>query len=1217
MIALLLLSVCSLGAEVVWSQGVGFRSMPVVPEGNGKAGFSLMDPARTGLLFTNTLHGDAYATNAVAHNGSGVAIGDVDGDGWQDIYLCNLQGPNRLYRNQGAWRFQEMDAGEAQCVGQVSSGAAFADVDGDGDLDLLVNGVAAGTRLFLNDGKGHFTEAKDSGLSRTASATSMALADIDGDGDLDLYCTHYIDVMHLVDPTTRFGLMKRDGKWVVSKVNDVPTTNPRLKDRFEATADGRVRELPEVHGFYRNDGHGHFTAIQSEPGIFMDEQGRPVGPFRDWGLAVMFRDLNGDGAPDIYVCNDNVSPDRIWINSGKGTFRAIDRMAFRHTSRSSMGIDFGDINRDGIDDIVVVDMLAREHKKRVTQLVRDMPEPQESELIDSRPQYNRNVLFFGRPDGTYAEAALMAGIAATDWTWSPILIDVDLDGYEDLLVTNGFEFDVMDKDSVDELKKPKQPMSREQLKRALSMHPLWRTENAAFRNRRDGTFQEMRGDWGFNHRGVSFGMALGDLDNDGDLDVVVNNLNEVASVYRNDATGGRVAVRLKGTAPNTQGTGARIRLTGPAVTQQQEMICGGRYVSCDQAVRVFAAETNSTGMALEVRWRSGKRTVVEHIASNRIYEIDETGASAADALKPGPVGATNLFFEDASGRLGHAHTEAAYDDWSRQPLLPRRLSRLGPGVAWLDLDGDGWEELIVTSGRGGKLAVFKNQDGKSFKPLEGPALASGDEVSVVGWPDGKGNRNGLVAVSNYEQKGDVESQIQIYSHKNLDAPKVLLAGKDAIGPLAVADIDGDGDIDLFGGGRFQPGHYPEPVSSMIWLNENGELKLSSLLSQPFDHIGLVSGATFADLDGDGQPDLALALEWGPIRVFQNDHGHFVEKTAEWGFAGRSGWWNSVVAGDFDGDGKLDLAVGNWGRNSIYELDKGPAGEPPKLRVFYGDWNGDGVPELIEAWERDGPWFPARNRTWLATGMPEIEGRFQTHEAFANATVREILGPRFESAKYLEASAFESGVFLNRGSHFEWRPFPMEAQLAPVFSINVADFDGDGIEDLFLAQNFFESGSDLTRDDAGRGLWLRGTGQGTFEAVDGAITGIKVYGEQRGAAVGDFDHDGRIDLAVSQNNGPTKLYLNKRAKPGLRVRLHGSAGNPDGISTRMRVLYEDGRVGPLRSVQGGSGYGSQDGTVQVLGCAGKPIAVLVTWPGGKEEKISVAENVLNIEVSFHK
>lgn len=320
-----------------------------------------------------------------------------------DLYFCNLQGPNRLFLNRKNWRFEEVDAGPASCGEDLSTGAVLADVDGDGDLDLLVNGITAGTRLFLNDGHGGWAESTRSGLSRTAWAMSMALADIDGDGDLDLYCTHYIDVMHLADPTTRFALARRSDQWEVSKVNGESTRSPKWKDRFEATADRKVRELP--YGLYRNDGGGVFTAIQEVPGTYVDGQGKPLAPYRDWGLSVMFRDLNGDGAPDLYVCNDNASPDRIWINTGKGTFRPLEPGVLRHTSRSSMGLDFADIDRDGRDDFLVVDMLAPDHAKRMTQLVREHPDRSQRERSAEVPRFGRNTLFRARADGTFAETA--------------------------------------------------------------------------------------------------------------------------------------------------------------------------------------------------------------------------------------------------------------------------------------------------------------------------------------------------------------------------------------------------------------------------------------------------------------------------------------------------------------------------------------------------------------------------------------------------------------------------------------------------------------------------------------------------------------------------------------------------------------------------------------------------------------------------------------------
>jgi enediyne biosynthesis protein E4 len=1235
-----------------WCDGRGFRSLEVYPTTRGKAGFTLMDAKATAVWFTNELRGDALLTNVVAHTGAGLALGDVDGDGWLDIYLCTLQGANQLYRNLGHWHFEEMAAGEAACAGQLSTGATFADVDGDGDLDLLVNGIVAGTRLFLNDGKGKLTEAKDSGLSRTASATSLALADMDGDGDLDLYCTHYIDVMHLFDPTTRFSIIKREGRWMVLKVNDQPTTLPPWKDRFEALPDGKVRELPEVDGLYRNDGQGHFAPIQFEPGVFVNEEGKAVPPYRDWGLSVMFRDINGDGIPDLYICNDNASrADRIWINSGKGTFRALDPLTLRHTSRASMGVDFADIDRDGHDDFIVVDMLARDHEKRMTQLFKDAPDPQEHQQINARPRYGRNTLFFGRPDGSFAEAAYMAGVAASDWSWCVIFIDVDLDGYEDLLVTNGFEYDLLDQDSQNELRNPQRRLTREQLKRSNQFRPHARTQNAAFRNRGDGTFAPMSRQWGFDQDGVSYGMALGDLDNDGDLDVVVNNLNAVASLYRNDVTAGRIAVRLKGLAPNTQGVGARVRLVGGSITQSQEMICGGRYLSGDQAMRVFAADADSgKPMRLEVVWRDGDQSVITNIQPNRIYEVDEATSlkrESVEALKrensvrsntstAQPLSASTIqrfnpltlqpfnesepFFADVSSLLGHVHTEDSFDDWDRQPLLPRRLSRLGPGVSWYDLNADGWEDLIVTADRAGSLAAFTNNHGQSFRRLEGIPPAKADQGAVVGWPDGKGNRMLLVAVSNYEMPPEQETQISVYSPSNGAAPRNWPAGKSSIGPLAEADIDGDGDLDLFVGGRFRPGRYPEPVSSALWLNDQGELRPSHSASEPFESLGLVSGAVFSDLDGDGCPDLALAVEWGPVRVFRNNNGHFEDRTAQWGFAGRTGWWTGITTGDFDGDGRLDLALANWGRNSMYEIyrDVGPSqgGTPnPRLRLFYDDWNSDGTVEMIEAWQHGENWLPVRSRLWLASGFPELANQFPTHQAFSKATVQEMLGPRYEKAKMLEATELASGIFLNRGSHFDWVPLPREAQMAPVFSVNVGDFNGDGMEDLFLSQNFFGTPSDLARDDSGRGLWLRGSGQGTFIAVDASITGIKIYGEQRGAALADFNRDGRVDMAVSQNNGATKLYVNHRGKRGLRVVLNGPPANPDAVGAQLRVHYAGGRVGPCRIVQAGSGYWSQDGAAQVLGLADLPVALRIRWPGGKEQTVRLEDHAWDLRLSF--
>jgi len=1183
---------------------------PLPARGPGtRAGFTLLVPAQTGVTFTNLLRGDLSLTNAVAHNGSGVAVGDVDGDGWPDLYFCALEGPNRLFRNLGDWRFAELPAGDAACGDQLSTGAALADVDGDGDADLLVNGIAAGTRLFLNDGCGHFTEARETGLSRTASPTSLALADVDGDGDLDLYCTHYIDVMHLADPTTRFALAREDGQWRVTRVNGQPATLPYWRDRFEVLPDARVRELPEVDGFYRNEGGGRFTDIIREPGLFQDASGRPVGPFREWGLSVMFRDLNGDGAPDFFVCNDNASPDRLWLNTGRGTFREPPPGTFRHTSRSSMALDFADVDRDGLDDLFVLDMLARDPARRMRQLMRDRPDP--AEVADPRavPRFNRNMLFLGRADGTFTEVALWAGVAATDWSWCPIFLDVDLDGFEDLLVSNGFEYDVMDQDSHDQLRTMK--LSFEQRKRFRQFHPAWPTPNAAFRNRGDGSFEPMAEAWGFNQTGVANGMAVSDLDNDGDLDVVVNNLNAPAALYRNDATAPRVAVRLRGRAPNTAGIGARLKLTGGPVTQTQEMIAGGRYLSGDQPLRVFAATTApGRKLELEVRWRSGRVGRATVPPDALVEVIEPADATPVPPQQPPPE---PPWFRDLSELLRQNQglaTGRESEDPSTPPEPPQRPDAAVPSVAWFDLDGDGWEDLIGPDARQGELAIWLNGGGPSFRKGAFALPAGGYPAAVLGWHFAPGERGLLVATADRAAEAALGKLVWFtaggVSGGSWVPRQTLPLGTGVPGPMALGDVDGDGDLDLFAGGRFVPGRYPEPAPSTLWLAGPEGWQPGESASQPLRRLGLVNGATFADLDGDGRSELVVATEWGPLRVFRFQTGQPEEVTTAWGLEEWTGWWTGVVAGDFDGDGRPDLAAGNRSRNSMADLDR-----PTAWRLYYGDFDSDGRLEVVEAWRGDGHWRPLRPRPWLARVLPDVVARFPTHEAYGRATVPELLGDRHSTARWVEARCPDSGVFLNRGGRFEFRPLPREAQWAPVFAVGVGDLDGDGHEDLFLAQNDLDSDWDLSREDAGRGLWLRGRGNGTFAATE---TGVSLSEEMRGVAVGDFDQDGRSDLAVTRLRGPTVLLKNERAQPGLRVRLVGPPGNPGAVGALVRAVYAGDRRGPARVVQAGSGCGSQDGGVLVLGLAERPEALWIRWPSGREQTVPLTET--RREVSVH-
>jgi hypothetical protein len=1240
------------GFSSSWETGAGFRTAALTVPSGGRTGFDQLRSPQTAILFTNLFSSERGITNQIYFNGSGVAAGDVDGDGWCDLYFCGLDGNNALYRNLGNWKFKEIanEAGVA-CANLDATAAAFADLDGDGDLDLIVNSVGGGVLVFGNDGKGHFTPiAQPAPLNERHGGMSMALADVDGDGDLDLYVTNYRTSTIRDHPNTRLRANMVDGKPVVISVNDRPVTEPDLVGRFALAENHKIVEFGEADALYLNDGKGGFTVVSFIDGSFLDEDGKPLtAPPYDWGLSVMFHDLNGDGWPDIYVCNDFNSPDRIWINDAQGRFRALARLALRNTSLYSMGIDFADVNRDGHADFFVADMLSRDHVKQHNQLGDIMAPLLRGGDVDDRPQYSRNTLQLSREDGTFAEIGQFAGLQASEWSWTPIFLDVDLDGYEDLIVTTGHERDAMNADISKRLearKKEKQMTIREQLEMRRGF-PRLDLPKVAFRNRGDLTFEEVSTTWGLSDKSVANGMCLADLDNDGDMDVVMNNLNGEAGVYRNEGSAPRVAVRLRGLPPNTQGIGSRIRVLGGAVPMQsQEVICGGRYLSGDDPERVFAAGNLAKEMTIEVSWRGGRQSVVKGVKANRIYEIEEAEAEEVQSAKfkvqseqssvvrgpwsvgkrdgretkatdPGPrtTDGGQPLFEDVSQLLQHTHVEEPYEDFARQPLLPNRLSQLGPGVSWMDVDGDGQEDLLVGSGKGGNLGVYWNDGRGGFKRADQgiwTQRVTRDQTTILGLGSGQV----LVGSANYEDGLAVGGAVKVYDAKRRVIEDGVEGGETSTGPMALADVDGDGDLDLFVGGRVLAGRYAESGTSRLWRNEGGKF----VLQQKFEQVGLVSGAVFSDLDGDGRPELLLACEWGPIRILRSAQG----KWSEWNpvvsgpalnpqpatLNSLTGWWNGVNTVDLDGDGRLDIIASNWGLNSKYRTSRG---HPRKL--YYGDMAGNGTVEVIEAYWDEGmkKEVPERGLKAVAAALPWVQEKWTSYEGYGKASVVDIYGEKLKSMGVREATTLASMAFLNRGDHLEAVAMPQEAQFAPAFGICVADVDGDGNEDVFLSQNFFAVNADNARCDAGRGLWLRGDGTGKLTAMSGQESGVKVYGEQRGAAVCDYDGDGRVDLVVGQNGAETKLYHNAGAKPGLRVRLAGPPGNPRAVGAKVR-LVAGAKKGPMRELHAGSGYWSQDSAIPVMSLAEIPTHVWVQWPGGKTTTSELPMEAKEIEIS---
>ena len=1209
---LLILAVGGCAPEVPreWREADGYRWRELTVPRRGGPGFTAMPGRRTGVAFENRLSAAAAMEHDHLLVGSGVAIGDYDGDGRPDLYFARLEGVNALYRNLGGWRFEDVtEAAGVGAPGRYSTGASFADVDGDGHLDLFVTALGGPNALFRNRGDGSFEDVTDAaGLTSAFGSTTATFADVDGDGDLDLYVANYkvesaADVLRPYERASVDLVVEQDGE---RRITEEFQQHFRLETRDGVEI---AVEQADPDRLYLNDGTGRFEPVSWTGGRFLDADGaRLTRDVDDFGLAARFYDVDGDGDVDLYVCNDFDDPDYLWLNDGSGTFRLVDPFALRTQSHASMSVDFSDVNRDGHVDFFVADMLSSDPARRLAQVPLHAALQKPPGRIADRPQAGRNTLFLGRGDGTWAQIAEMAGVDGSEWTWGSLFLDVDLDGFEDLLVANGHGRDMRDGDALQRVTRLRGSVTWNEAK---SLYPNLPTRNRAFRNQGDLTFEEVGEAWGFSQGSdVSHGIATGDLDGDGDLDVVLNRLNMPPLLLRNDAVGARVAVRLVGDAPNTQAVGALVRLLGgggagsPVPSQDKQITAGGLYLSGSETLVTLAAGAAAAAggagesMMLEVMWPAGGMTRIS-VSANRMYEIREAGAGPAPEVavqRP-----ESRIFEDVSALIAHRHVEGPFVDFERQPLLPYELSRLGPGVTWADVDRDGDPDLIIAAGQGSRITVLRNDDGK-FTTVLGGTTAHDQTTLLPSWQGGTVSL--LVGRTSFDAASPEEARslsgVARIGWRGGSPPEAVAEPHlSSVGPLAQADVDGDGDLDLFVGGRTVPAFYPLPATSRLLINEGGTYRDAA--QAVFKDLGLVSGAVFTDIDDDGDPDLALAVEWGPIRLFQNQGGTFTEVTERWGLASLTGLWRGITAGDLDGDGRMDLVATNEGLNS--RLVTSP-GRP--LTVVHGDVDRSGTWEVFLARARDdgGPLFPLARYEQTRAAVPSLRSRVSSFGSYAESTLSEVIGADPGSFFVLRVETLEHTVLLNRGGSFEISPLPVEAQLAPAHHVGIADVDGDGNEDVVITQNFFPTEGFTPRYDAGRALLLLGDGTGSLRSLGADRSGLIVYGDQRGAAFADFDGDARIDLAVAQNGTETKLFHNVGARPGLRVVLEGPFENPTAIGARLRIVY-DGSYGPAREIRSGSGYWSSDDAVQVLGISGAATAVQVRWPDGRVTETALA------------
>ena len=1063
--------------------------------------FTELSSGQTGVVTTNN-YDDPKMWGELNHEfesgaiGTGVAIGDYDGDGKPDLFVVSKTESCRLFRNLGNWKFEDVTAkAGVEARGEDAriwkQGATFADVNNDGLLDIYVCRFNAANLLYINQGDGTFKEmAHAYGLDVKDASVMAAFCDYDRDGWLDIYI-----------------------QTNVLNFNEHPN--------------GRKNYL------FHNNRDGTFSNVTERAGISGEAQGH----------SAIWWDFNQDGWPDIYVCNDFSTPDKLYRNNRDGTFTDVINDVVPHTPFSSMGADLGDVNNDGLIDLFTTDMAASTHEKDQ----RGMAETRTRAVEDEKnpelaPQYERNALYLNTGAGRCLEAAYLAGLAATDWTWAPRLEDLDNDGMLDLFATNGMHRESTNSDLLS--RKLAANSAAERIK-ITHDSPVLSEAHFAFRNLGHLQFEDVSAAWGLNQKSVGFGAAFGDFDGDGDLDLVYANYQKGVTVLRNDSdTGHRAVIALRGVASNRFGVGATIRIETASGIQVRQLVLERGVLSSSEPILHFGLGQEELIKRLTVIWPNGRTQLFENLAVDRKFTITERAENVppTDVTSPSQ---TPRQFEEVGQALGLTYRmrEDAVDETSLQPTLPIRLNRRGPAIAIGSIDATGNDAIII----GGttldpRRILARNSGSGQFLPVNGPATAASTGVDdgplLLFDANGDGVNDLLVTKGGSALfAGANEYQPQLFLNDGrgnfLNAPADALPSLPiSVGALAAVDFDRDGRLDLFIGGRVLPGQYPLAPRSALLANQGGKfVDVTESVAHGLRGIGMVTSALWSDVDGDGWPDLLVTLEWGQVKYFHNNGGKtFDDRTEQAGFAAAgSGWWTSIASADFNGDGKPDYVVGNVGLNTQYHADP----SHPAL-LFYGDFKGTGEePQLVEAYYEGDRLYPWGTRKVLGRFIPSILKRYPKNNFYARSTLGEILGEdKLAAAQRFAATELRSGVFLSQSDGtYRFEPLPRLAQIAPLQGIVTGDFDGDGLADIYAVQNSYAPIPSVGRFDGGLSQLLRGDGQGHFTPVSPAESGLIVPGDAKAIAVIDLNHDGRPDFVVTRNNATSLAFQNNSAKTG--------------------------------------------------------------------------------------
>jgi hypothetical protein len=1142
---------------------------PFAPRSEPAGGtmFTTLPAEQTGVNAVNAFndpkmwweHYNEFSLGAI---GSGLAIGDYDNDGRPDLFAVCKTGPNRLFRNLGGWKFEDVTERAGGLGGSVESavwnnGAAFADVNNDGLLDLYVCRIRRPNLLYVNQGDGTFREeAAARGLALTDATGMAAFADYDRDGWLDVYVQ----------------------------------TN---------LLDGERRPNGQPDHLFRNNGAGTFIDVSERAGITGDTQGH----------AATWWDFDEDGWPDLYIDNDFIDPDTLYHNQRNGTFRNVLSLVVPHTPNSSMGADLGDLNNDGHIDLFVLDMdpttRVKDHRgmaKLRAALTDDEARP------EAAAQIMRNALYLNTGAGVMLEAAHLTGMQATDWAWSVRLEDFDNDGWLDAHFTNGI---MRELHGIDILQRMATKESIADRIRIMKSSPVMNEHNQAFRNRGDLRFENVSQAWGLDHFGVSFGAATGDLDGDGDLDLAFVNMDGNVTLCRNDSRSGHaVVIELRGTASNRFGVGAVVKLETAAGTQVRTLVLARGYDATSEPIVHFGLGEETNIKRLTIDWPSGRRQVLTDLAADQRYTVSESAdASATPArLAPDPQ------FVEITERahLAVKNRERLFSQTIEQPLLPFRMSRVGPSAVVANFDSDREDDLALGGVTGDPGQLFSNMGGGQFLSYgrstfsEHASVSDGPMLAIDA--DADGDLDLLVTKAGVAAPaGDAAYQPRLLLNDGTGrfspaAADVLPPLSISVGAAAAADFEHSGRLGVFIGGRVVPAQYPRAALSVLLAPRDGRLVDVTAEKAPMlANRGMVTAALWSDVDGDGWIDLLVAYDWGHVACYRNIEGRRFEDASErFGFAtAGTGWWRSLSAADLNGDGRPDYVAGNVGLNTPYKAS------PEEPAVVFGGVTLDGAgPHLVEAEIENGIWYPVRTRLEYLNLFPSLRRRFPTAESFAKASLEEVFpSAALTSGTKHQVTELQSGVFLSQpDGTFRFAPLPRLAQIAPIFGTAAGDFDGDGRADILVVGNSYAPAPFLGRFDGGVGWLLRGDGRGGFVPMPVAESGIIVRRDAKALAVTDFNQDGWPDFFATRNNDRPMAYLN-RPRPERRsfgVALQGAAGNPAVVGARLTVKLADGSS-QTAEIAAGSGYFAQSSATVFFGYpeSAPPTELRIRWPDGRE------------------